>query len=466
MAVAVDRQAEGDDALDADPPQSYAPPGSYKEAMMRRFLVLPALLLALAAACGGGGEGPASQGTLTATARPTGTPSATAFRSPTAAPTVSPTPMPSAGPAKIFFASQREPTGTYLMDADGSNVVRIGSAVGTIDIWSPDGSKVALVKCPESWTDQNSELYVVKADGTGEINVSNHPARDIVICNSDAPSGGFDWSPDSTRLAFYSYREPPGLYVVNADGSGLTFLVDGVLPSWSPLGDLIAFIGSTGGPGWQMDLEVIKPDGSGRRLLARIPCDFYWLYAPSRTDTPSPFVLEQGALTTGRALASSPGFSAEACSATQVRWSPDGALLTFTAYPDPAPSDIPQEENPDVYVVRADGTGLTKLTDYPGRDLNPSWVDCSRPTPGCEARVANVAPETLNVRDQAKADAGIVGTLQEGAIVCFTGFSAFEDGFRWWPVRSDDGTEGWAAQANPQESGKPWLTPTGRVCGE
>ncbi len=112
------------------------------------------------------------------------------------------------------------------MDADGSNVVSIGSMLGVqgveVDIWSPDGSKVAFVKCPEG---PSGELYVVNADGSGEVNVSNNASPDVIVCGSDAPNGSFDWSPDGTRLVFYSFRDPNGLYVVNADGSGLTFLV-------------------------------------------------------------------------------------------------------------------------------------------------------------------------------------------------------------------------------------------------
>ncbi len=320
------------------------------------------------------------------------------------------------------------------MDADGSNLTWIGGMlqVPEVDIWSPDGSKVAFVVCPERPI-LPAELYVVNADGTGLTNVSNHPAHDVVKCQTDAPFGGFDWSPDGTRLVFHSSRDPRGLYVVNADGSGLAFLVDGVLPSWSPTGEMIAFIGQTDEANWEMDLEVIRPDGSGRILLARIPCFLSFLGA--------------------------------ACQPTPVRWSPDGTLLVFAANPTPPPAgpQLPESIN-SVYTLGAAGSGLTRVTDSPGEDFAPIWVDCSRPTAGCEAKVTNVASEGLNVRQEPNKDASRVGKLGDGELVCFIGPSRFIDGFRWWPVRSEAGIEGWSAAFDPDEPNVPWLTATGRTC--
>jgi len=41
-----------------------------------------------------------------------------------------------------------------------------------------------------------------------------------------------------------------------------------------------------------------------------------------------------------------------------------------------------------------------------------------------------------------------------------------EDDFRWWPMRSQAGLEGWVAPGDPQESERPWLSATGRKCEE
>lgn len=398
---------------------------------MRAALAL--FLILLAFACNGGLE--------EETPSPTPTSSPAVFEpSPVTSPTPSPTPSEEATatpvpPApRIFFLSEREPSGAYLMDADGSGAVWIGGAAFErgFAVWSPDGSQVAVVRCPEDMTDKNSELIVVNADGSGEVNVSSHPDPDVVLCYSDAPIGGHNWAPDGSRLAFHSFRDPQGLYTVNADGSALAFLVDGALPSWSPDGEFIAFIGQTDDANWEADLEVIRPDGSGRTLLAKLPCEW--------------------GVHTG-----------DACRPTQVHWSPDGTLFVFAVYPS-RPVDEPPELGPDIYTLAADGTGLSNITGSPEADYRPVWVDCSRPTAGCQGEITNVAPDTLHVREEPTVGASGAGDLNEGDIVCLFGPSSFVDGYRWWPVRSEGGIEGFAAQADPANLGSPWITPTGGFC--
>jgi hypothetical protein len=319
------------------------------------------------------------------------------------------------------------------MDADGSNPRWIGDEEygRSFAVWSPDGSQAAVVRCPEDVTDRNSELFVVNADGSGEVNVSSHPDPDVVLCNTDAPSGYLDWSPDGSRLVFHSLRVPQGLYTVNADGSALTFLVDGVLPNWSPNGELIAFIGQTDETNWEMDLDTIRPDGTDRALLAKIPCDWSAL--------------------------------SDACVPIQVHWSTDGTLFVFAAYPS-RPAEFTPEAGADIYTLAADGTGLTNITGSLEADYRPVWADCTYPAAGCQAQVTNIAPGTLNVREEPAAGAASTGDLNDGDIVCLYGPSSFVDGYRWWPLRSEGGVEGFAAQADPANLGSPWIMPTGNLC--
>ncbi len=410
------------------------------------LLIAPALL---AITCGGDGSTPTPSPSPSPavvlpspTETPTATPSPTATPAPRPSPTVTPTTTPAvtvtptALPpgAKIFFLSSRKPLGSWLMDADGSNFKRLGGLleVREADIWSPDGSKVAFVRCPDDHAaGLKSEFIVANADGSEEVNISNHPASDISICYSDAPRGGFDWSPDGSRLVFYSYRDPSGLYVVNADGSGLAFLVEGTLPNWSPRGEVIAFMGGADEENGTRDLEEIRPDGSDRTLLARIPC--------SET-----------------ALWSNPCIGASA-----IHWSPDGTLLTFSAGP---------LFSNAIFTLRADGSGLTQVTHStegefgPTWDALPAWVDCTRPTAGCEARVTNVAPVRLNHRQEPGLDAPLFGKLGDGELVCFVGPPRFVDGIRWWPARTEAGIDGWSAAFDPAEPDELWLTATGRYC--
>jgi Tol biopolymer transport system component len=74
--------------------------------------------------------------------------------------------------------------------------------------------------------DGNQEIYVMNADGSGQTNLTNHPALDM------DPS----WSPDGTRIAFSSTRDDGNgeIYVMNADGSGQTRLTNNPAPDWYP----------------------------------------------------------------------------------------------------------------------------------------------------------------------------------------------------------------------------------------
>jgi len=94
----------------------------------------------------------------------------------------------------------------------------------------------------------------------------------------------------------------------------------------------------------------------------------------------------------------------------------------------------------------------------------PGARPCALLREGCEVQVTNVGTDQLNVREAPGMESVVKGNLSEGDIVCLAGSSVFDDGFRWWPVPSDVGLAGWAAQGDPQQPERPWLTATGRKC--
>ncbi|MHB1377003.1 MAG: TolB family protein, partial [Candidatus Humimicrobiaceae bacterium] len=74
--------------------------------------------------------------------------------------------------------------------------------------WSPDGKMISF----QSDRDGNGEIYVMNADGTGQINLTKDPAAD---------DGEPFWSPDGKMIAFNSNRDGNWeIYVMNADASG------------------------------------------------------------------------------------------------------------------------------------------------------------------------------------------------------------------------------------------------------
>ena len=107
------------------------------------------------------------------------------------------------------------------------------------------------------------DVWVMNTDGTGQVNLSDHPSLD----------GWARWSPDGSRIAFASNRdsgpERTDIYVMNADGSGVTRLTESprtdLAPRWSPDGKWITF---TRVADASEHVYIMKSDGSDLKYLA------------------------------------------------------------------------------------------------------------------------------------------------------------------------------------------------------
>jgi TolB protein len=142
------------------------------------------------------------------------------------------------GKAILFSAFGGGQSGIYIMDADGSNVRLLMAGPLHYPRWSPDGKYIAFDGEPAGC---KFEIYVMKTDGAGMRQVTEHPAG----CGSynKCPS----WSPDGKQLVYFSSdRSPdPGsdILVINVEGSGETALTHGktdlhrggFYPDWSPV---------------------------------------------------------------------------------------------------------------------------------------------------------------------------------------------------------------------------------------
>ena len=249
---------------------------------------------------------------------------------------------------KIAFTSQRTdpdrdppgpgPPDIYVMNADGSSVVNLtGNVVKSIGIkaanvapaWSPDGSKIAFASDRDS--DVNVDIFVMNADGTKPVNLTNNPFHD------NLPT----WSADGTKIAFESSRDFDSsieIYAMNADGTAPTRLTTRLAspgtnsggsgqPAFSPNGTKIAFVTrvSAAFPGSTNEIWVMNADGSNPVSLSQYPAN---------NDYPA--------------------------------WSPDGTRMVFTA-----------NALEDLFVMNADGSNPTNLTNHPGRYQRPAWSrDC------------------------------------------------------------------------------------------
>src|SRR6202790_588824 len=121
--------------------------------------------------------------------------------------------------------------------------------------FSPDGQRVIM----SLQQGGNSNLFVMDLRSKSTTRLTDTPAIDT------SPS----YSPDGARLCFESDRGgKPQIYVMPAAGGPAQRISFGEgsysTPVWSPRGDYIAFTKQGSG---QFSIGIMKPDGSGERIL-------------------------------------------------------------------------------------------------------------------------------------------------------------------------------------------------------
>ena len=125
-----------------------------------------------------------------------------------------------------------KPWGIYVMDVHRSDPTLLfeNDLPGTCD-WSPDGKKIVFNTNSDYPKSPKAEVYIINADGSGLTNLTSNSAADV------NPA----WSPDGTKIVFSSDRDGGDfdLYTMDSDGSDIAQVVNARVdvdrPDWQPL---------------------------------------------------------------------------------------------------------------------------------------------------------------------------------------------------------------------------------------
>jgi TolB protein len=218
-----------------------------------------------------------------------------------------------------FFDFLQRPFQIHTIDPDGTDSLQLTTGTRRQKVepaWSADGTMIAFASARVQ-RDARGRLEIMNADGT---------SRSVVVAY-DGRRQVFDpaWSPDGSQIAFC--RATPrnlGIWVVDVDGTNLTGLTGpddfDCTPDWSPDGSMIAFTSYGDGAA----LWVMDADGTNRMQLSK---------SNGANPTPS--------------------------------WSPDGSMIAFIRR---------RSGTQEVFVVNADGSGRTRLTQTERRwEWTPAW---------------------------------------------------------------------------------------------
>jgi WD40 repeat protein len=146
---------------------------------------------------------------------------------------------------RIAFQVVSDERSLYVIDRDGSNLTELlgpapHDSMGFFDpAWSPDGSRIAYIASTQAGSTQAGpwrlHVEVVDADGS---NPTELVEAGTCYCLGFTP--GLTWSPDGASMALNTgslEQQDYGLYVMNADGTGLRLVAKGAngSPAWRPV---------------------------------------------------------------------------------------------------------------------------------------------------------------------------------------------------------------------------------------
>ncbi|MGE5179555.1 MAG: TolB family protein [Bacteroidota bacterium] len=201
------------------------------------------------------------------------------------------TPVLSPDGTKILFRRELNPTNVFVMNVDGTS--EVGLSPGKRAEWSPDGKKIAVLADSiaimnsdatgrvwlhvgaslVSWSPDGTKLAYVSNGLNGQVideiyTVSTNGGGAVRITHDGVAKNSLQWSPDGTKFV---YSAAGTVYVINADGTGLSSPVQGRDARWSPDGTRIIFV--TDAFDGNEEIYTARLDGSDPKNLSNNPAN-------------------------------------------------------------------------------------------------------------------------------------------------------------------------------------------------
>ena len=261
------------------------------------------------------------------------------------------------GGARIVFISNRDGNPElFRAYATGSAPTRLTSydppQATTFVAPSPDGKSIAFI--------HESDVFVMTADGRNVVNITKSAALETQV----------EWSPDGRSLAVGTTDATgnPGAYVMANDGSmhaALTGIGASRDPSWWPDSSKLIFASTQTGSETDIWVAPASPPGQGAPLVKLQMAGESFSGPHVASSAVAVAFLLTDASGSHALIVPTFGGTAEPLTTSDIEdheiiWSHDSSKLAILRG---------NGQNRAIYVVKADGTGLTSLT--PGS--HPRW---------------------------------------------------------------------------------------------
>ncbi len=276
-------------------------------------------------------------------------------------------PIHASGQDSLVFASDQDGPllDVFLISLDGSNIANITQTPNSNEIpitWSPDGDRVVFAG------DQSgaSEIYLIETSGAEQLNLTER----------EAAQSFDDWSASADQFILTSASDAmPSLLITDLAGSTHQALTDGSYPAaggqWSPDGQQITYM-AIGPESTTIDIFVADVAGGEAVNITQSPSnDRFPRWSPDGSKIA--FVSDRDGnseIYVVDADGSNPTNLTNSLADESVQgdfsWSPDGTQILFHTN---------RDNNVEVYVMDADGSNQVNVSNSPGDDYFAVWVE-------------------------------------------------------------------------------------------